>query len=162
MELYTIIKNRIDTLTNWETENTILKNGEIAIVKVSDERLLIKIGNGTTPFIDLPYLSQEYKNRITSITETQTINENTYGNTFYCANTSVIELTLPSSVENGWNCNIELANSAQNVVVKSINNIIFNGESVSQVTLGAPNLIQFVFDGSTYHAYPQMLQMKVE
>lgn len=158
MEVKAKIKNRIDTLENWETENPILENGEIALVKVSDERMIIKIGNGSSSFNDLPYVSQNYINRIIFVSETQSINENMYGNTLHCTNSSVIELTLPSSVENGWYCNIELESTAKNVTVKSDSNIIFNSATETQISLGAPNLIQFVFDGTNYHAYPQMLQ----
>jgi hypothetical protein len=51
----TIIKPRRDTTANWVANNPILKDGEIAIEKVSDSNLVkIKIGDGTTAWNDLP------------------------------------------------------------------------------------------------------------
>ena len=61
----TRILNRIDLYENWITNNPTPLNGEICIVVVPAETgavvqepaTLIKVGDGTTPFADLPYLS---------------------------------------------------------------------------------------------------------
>ena len=73
-KITTRIKNKIDSLESWVASNPILLNGEIAIIKVATGstfvnsvtgqtetvyELLMKIGNGTTPFDQLPWLSSK-------------------------------------------------------------------------------------------------------
>lgn len=50
--------NKIDTYENWNTNNPVLLKGEIAIVDVPEEpAVLMKIGDGTKQFNDLPWIS---------------------------------------------------------------------------------------------------------
>lgn len=73
-KITTRIKNKIDSLESWVASNPILLNGEIAIIKVATGstfvnsvtgqtetvyELLMKIGNGTAPFDQLPWLSSK-------------------------------------------------------------------------------------------------------
>ena len=66
----TRIKNRVDTLANWQAEGVELLSGEIALVKVTETvtdahgniievpAVLMKVGEGSDkPFSDLPWLS---------------------------------------------------------------------------------------------------------
>lgn len=47
------IKNKIDSQQQWEEKNTVLLSGEIGI---EEETRNFKIGDGTTPWNDLPYV----------------------------------------------------------------------------------------------------------
>lgn len=61
----TRIQNKIDTFENWTTNNPVLLAGEVAIVTVPAEAgaveqepaTLLKVGNGTSQFNDLPWVS---------------------------------------------------------------------------------------------------------
>lgn len=55
------IKSRKDTLSNWQTSNPVLLDGEIAVVEIpatdsTPAICLIKIGDGVTPFSTLQYM----------------------------------------------------------------------------------------------------------
>ena len=52
---YLKIKVRNDLLENWVTYNPILKEDELAVVKIK-KKLKFKKGDGKTPFIKLPFL----------------------------------------------------------------------------------------------------------
>lgn len=57
------MKQRIDTEDNWKAKNPVLLNGELGLIS-GDPRY--KIGNGTTPWNDLPFRGvgiEEYDNR---------------------------------------------------------------------------------------------------
>lgn len=61
----TRIQNKIDTFANWTTNNPVLLAGEVAIVTVPAEAgaveqepaTLLKVGNGTSKFNELPWVS---------------------------------------------------------------------------------------------------------
>lgn len=61
----TRIQNKIDTFENWTTNNPVLLAGEVAIVTVpadsgaveQEPATLLKVGNGTSQFNDLPWVS---------------------------------------------------------------------------------------------------------
>lgn len=46
------MKQRIDTIENWEAKNPVLLNGELGLIS-NDQRY--KVGDGSTPWNDLPY-----------------------------------------------------------------------------------------------------------
>lgn len=50
---------RNDTTENWVTENTVLLKGEPAIEFDENNIAKVKIGDGETPWVDLPYLATE-------------------------------------------------------------------------------------------------------
>jgi Major tropism determinant N-terminal domain len=54
--LATLIQVRRDTLTNWNTNNPVLANGEIAFVTDQNK---FKVGNGSSNFSSLPYLQAD-------------------------------------------------------------------------------------------------------
>lgn len=58
MALKTTIQLRRDTLAAWTTANPVLANGEVALVDknngVGNKKWVIRIGDGSTPFVDLP------------------------------------------------------------------------------------------------------------
>ena len=49
------IAYREDILSNWEAENPVLERGEPAIIRDGINGRWLKIGDGVTPFNDLPY-----------------------------------------------------------------------------------------------------------
>lgn len=49
------IQHKKDTLSNWETTNPVLLDGELVIVVLESGKELTKLGDGETPFRDLPY-----------------------------------------------------------------------------------------------------------
>jgi hypothetical protein len=49
------IAYREDSFSNWETENPVLERGEPAIIRDGINGRWLKIGDGVTPFNDLPY-----------------------------------------------------------------------------------------------------------
>lgn len=49
------IAYREDILSDWEAENPVLKKGEPAIIRDGINGRWLKIGDGVTPFNDLPY-----------------------------------------------------------------------------------------------------------
>ena len=53
-ELSVRIRNKIDTSANWATNNPVLLNGEIGIESDTNK---IKVGNGTTNWNNLEYIS---------------------------------------------------------------------------------------------------------
>lgn len=58
------LQNARDLLSNWQTNNPILKSGELAIVfDVDDDpsHYKVKVGDGITPFNDLPYFEDQDK-----------------------------------------------------------------------------------------------------
>ena len=63
MELHTRIKNKIDTLENWQSNNPILLKGEFAItittISMNDapaKAFLVKVGDGEKHYNDLPFV----------------------------------------------------------------------------------------------------------
>lgn len=50
------IAYREDALSNWEAENPVLERGEPAIIRDGINGRWLKIGDGVTPFNDLPYM----------------------------------------------------------------------------------------------------------
>lgn len=46
------MKQRIDTIENWKAKNPVLLNGELGLIS-NDQRY--KVGDGSTPWNDLPY-----------------------------------------------------------------------------------------------------------
>ena len=53
--LQSVMGYREDTLENWETVNPILHKGEVSIVRDSENGEWLKIGDGVTSWVDLPY-----------------------------------------------------------------------------------------------------------
>ena len=52
----TRIKNKHDTHVNFTANNPVLLDGEIIFVTGDNEEIQIKIGDGITPYIDLPFM----------------------------------------------------------------------------------------------------------
>lgn len=49
------ISHRADTLANWQANNPVLLKGEPAVVTDGTDTEKIKIGDGITPWVNLPY-----------------------------------------------------------------------------------------------------------
>ena len=64
----TRIKQKVDTIENWESSNPILLKGEIAIV-ASTNATQIKIGDGVSNFKSLPYISSNIYSPEINLTE---------------------------------------------------------------------------------------------
>lgn len=52
-----VLRSRIDTTANWNSTNPILADGEIGIEKLTDGKKLVKVGDGTTNWASLQYIS---------------------------------------------------------------------------------------------------------
>ncbi|MDR1957168.1 MAG: hypothetical protein LBQ30_09990, partial [Treponema sp.] len=65
------IKLRTDTEANFIAANTLLRNGELGIAICTDSTRKIKVGNGYTPWVDLPYTADmdKYDDILAGITE---------------------------------------------------------------------------------------------
>ena len=66
-EIKTRIKQRYDTLANWESKNPILLEGEVARVKFPDGTVRTKTGNGITVFNSLSWDDQDLYDSIGDI-----------------------------------------------------------------------------------------------
>ena len=53
----TRITHKIDTTSNWNSANIILKKGELGVEIVSTKELRMKVGDGINPWKTLPYSS---------------------------------------------------------------------------------------------------------
>lgn len=61
------IKHRRDSETNWSTNNPALLNGECVIVDMDDGSVRIKIGDGVNNFTSLPYVDDDLRDAISSL-----------------------------------------------------------------------------------------------
>lgn len=50
------ISNKKDTSENWEANNPILLNGELIIVIEDSGEIRFKVGNGTSHYLELPFV----------------------------------------------------------------------------------------------------------
>lgn len=78
------MKQRIDTIENWEAKNPVLLNGELSLIS-NDQRY--KVGDGSTAWNDLPYrgagssitidseLSETSENPVQNKVVTEALNE---------------------------------------------------------------------------------------
>ena len=165
-ELNTRVKNKYDTQANWNANNIKLQKGEIGFVTTPDGRILAKVGNGTSDYNNLPFITEPYSMKIINTTSTTTILVGQYNNIFFCNNDSDITLTLPSVTlaGNGWKCFVEIKETSKNVIVTSSSSpMIMYGTTVTNnaITLGAPNYVQFICDGTNWHVVPHVLQKLV-
>ena len=104
--IITRIKNKVDTLAKWQSYTGTLLDGEIAVVRVptggtyvnpvtgADEpvvELLMKVGDGTTAFANLPWMSAKASDVYDwAKAATVIFNENNYHLEFRAADNSVI------------------------------------------------------------------------
>ncbi len=56
VEFNTRIKNKRDTNENWSNNNPVLLNGEVIIVDMSNNEILLKVGNGIDNYNSLPFI----------------------------------------------------------------------------------------------------------
>lgn len=49
---------KIDTLSNWNNSDIILNAGELALVKLDNNQIKVKIGDGTSKLSALNYLNE--------------------------------------------------------------------------------------------------------
>lgn len=59
MTFDTRISHKIDTEENWKTNNPILLKGELIIVIDESNTAHLKIGNGTSHYLELPFIENE-------------------------------------------------------------------------------------------------------
>lgn len=59
MTFDTRISHKIDTEENWKTNNPILLKGELIIVIDESNTVHLKIGNGTSYYLELPFIENE-------------------------------------------------------------------------------------------------------
>ena len=63
----TRIQQRYDTLANWESKNPILLEGEVARVRMNDNTIRTKTGDGTSAFNSLSWDDKNLYNGDTSM-----------------------------------------------------------------------------------------------
>lgn len=68
LDLDVRIKNKRDSEQNWTDENPILLNGELIIVDTENGLTKTKIGDGETPYNELPYADASLAEQIDEIT----------------------------------------------------------------------------------------------
>ena len=92
-EIKTRIKQRYDTLANWESKNPILLEGEVARVRMEDNTVRTKTGDGTSTFNSL---SWDDKNLYDNNTATPKIGDSNvvWGGPNLISNTSPIDAAM--------------------------------------------------------------------
>lgn len=68
LDLDVRIRNKRDSENNWTTENPILLNGELIIVDTENGLTKTKIGDGVTPYNELPYADASLAEQIDELT----------------------------------------------------------------------------------------------
>lgn len=63
----TRIAQKRDTEVNWEANNPILLDGELIIVDTSDGETKMKIGDGTSPYSELPFVGTGGESAVSDI-----------------------------------------------------------------------------------------------
>lgn len=56
MPLNTRIRNKRDTVANWEANNPVLLDGELIVVDTEDGTVKLKIGDGVKTYSELSFL----------------------------------------------------------------------------------------------------------
>lgn len=75
MPFNTRIKNKKDTLANWESNNPVLLDGEIIFIIDTDGTIRSKVGNGTDVYSALPFLDEKINSLINELTDTKASKE---------------------------------------------------------------------------------------
>ena len=75
MPFNTRIKNKKDTLANWESNNPVLLDGEIIFIINTDGTIRSKIGDGTNTYSALPFLDDKINSLINELTDTKASKE---------------------------------------------------------------------------------------
>ena len=110
-ELNVRIKNKISTTAEWASNDIVLFVGEIGIERTVDKGDKIKIGDGVTPFSQLPYQSAEVEALINQLfTDVDNVESNvsnlsgtvsSLNGTVGTLNTNVTSLTSTVNTLNG-------------------------------------------------------------
>lgn len=66
MPLFAKIKHRRDTEANWKTENPIIEDGELVVVKTDTNETRLKVGTGKN-YNDSPFLDNNILDRVSAI-----------------------------------------------------------------------------------------------
>ena len=67
LDLDVRIKNKRDSEETWITENPILLDGELIIVDTNEKTIRCKIGDGVTPYTELPFSDELLNDKIAEI-----------------------------------------------------------------------------------------------
>lgn len=102
----------------WETNNPTLLEGEIAIVDTSDYGVRLKVGDGTTPYTNLPFAGGR------CITVSEILDANLWSE----QNTYSFETTYPSSK---FDLSIEVSNTATILQCEAFTNAMICGSATS-------------------------------
>jgi hypothetical protein len=65
-EIQVRIKQKKDTLANWETANPILLDGEMILVETPEGDMRTKVGNGVAAYNSLPFIDERFPKVTTS------------------------------------------------------------------------------------------------
>lgn len=69
--MYVRVHNKKDTSVNWETLNPILLDGEIILVACEEGEIRLKVGDGVTPYTELPFTDSAVRDLLNSKVSTQ-------------------------------------------------------------------------------------------
>lgn len=89
------VRNRIDTSTNWSTANPVLLSGEIGVVK-DDNIYRMKVGDGTTAWESLPFITQGNSNLKLDFSIAKSASSTTINNSQITVNHVVSEIIFTS------------------------------------------------------------------
>lgn len=69
--LYSRVHNKKDTSVNWDELNPVLCDGEIILVACEEGEIRLKIGDGVTPYVELPFTDSAVRELLNEKVSTQ-------------------------------------------------------------------------------------------
>lgn len=138
-ELKSRIKQKIDTIENWEEKNPILLNGEIGFVSNGNLTGQFKIGNGISKWNELNYSFNEINLvNIKIVSSDNKLDLSFLNKTILVTNTCNITI---ESISNGFNCVIKNISSNSITIIPSNTTI---DDSSSNIVLNKNEFISII------------------
>lgn len=136
-ELNTRIKLKVDTETNWESNNPIILDGEIIVIKCTDGTTKFKVGDGTKRYLALDFIDKNLLDQLVLKQNSIDNNLETTSKTIIGAINEVneksvlVDTTLTQSgqaadakvVGDTLNENVSILNNKINAINQSLNDI---------------------------------------
>lgn len=69
--IYSRVHNKKDTSVNWDDLNPVLLDGEIILVACEDGEIRLKVGDGVTPYKELPFTDSAVRELLNGKLSTQ-------------------------------------------------------------------------------------------
>ena len=124
----TLIQVRRDTLTNWNTNNPVLANGEIAFVTDQNK---FKVGNGSSNFSSLPYLQAD------AYTDSVILGTDTTGDYVAQVTASGSGISVTGS---GESASVTISNTGVTSLIGTASEVEVSA-STGAITIGLPSTI---------------------